>query len=124
MKKLLLLPTIFLLVACQPSKLDKCIEANMLELNETKSEDIISEILDSYKVVFPDETSKNQFKALLIADGWQFSTLDGLYIVNESYNTQINRIGISEEIEAFKNVYDYNIEYYGLCDGVDTKPYL
>jgi hypothetical protein len=128
MRVLILFISLITIVSCNKEQeltlLDRCIEANMPELNETQREDIIEEILSSYEVVFPDETSKNQFKALLIADGWRFSTLDGLYIVNESYNRQINRIGISEEIEAFKNVYDYNIEYYGLSDGVDTKPYL
>jgi len=34
MKKLTILPIIFLLVACQPSELDRCIEANLEEREE------------------------------------------------------------------------------------------
>ena len=66
MKKLLLLPTILILVSCQPSELDRCIEANMPEPNETQREDIIDGILSSYEVVFPDETSKQQLEWLRI----------------------------------------------------------
>ena len=42
MKKLLLLPTILVLVSCQPSELDRCIEA------ESKYQDLSVENLDTY----------------------------------------------------------------------------
>ena len=133
MKKLLLLPTILILVSCQPSELDRCIEANMLELNETKSEDIISEILDSYKVVFPDETSKKQFELLQSEDGMigvGATTVFYLSLQHNFYDSDHlvldNDFGINDYVKLIKNlnnVYDYNIEYYGLSDGVDLEAY-
>ena len=124
MKKLLLLPTILILVSCQPSELDRCIEANMPKPNENERKDIIEEILSSYEVVFPDETSQLYFEALQIAEGLSDPTLDFLFSWNESVNLRIEASGISEEIKIFKNVYDYNIEYYGLSDGVDLEAYF
>ena len=124
MKKLLLLPTILILVSCQPSELDRCIEANMPKPNENERKDIIEEILYSYEVVFPDETSKYYFEALKISHGWHVPTLAGLSAMNESINLRIKANVISEEMEIFKNVYDYNMEYYGLSDGVDLEAYF
>jgi hypothetical protein len=42
MKKLLLLPIIFVLVSCQPSELDRCIEA------KSKYQDLSEENIDTY----------------------------------------------------------------------------
>ena len=123
MKKLLLLPTILVLVSCQPSELDRCIEANMPVLNESQRKDIIDEMSYSYgdpvlKIVFPDETSKEQLKWFALEDGWNFRIVADLYNGKEYYDSleadEINVRGITKEIENFKNVYDYNIEYYGL----------
>ena len=124
MKKLLLLPTILILVSCQPSELDRCIEANMPKPNENERKDIIEEILSSYEVVFPDETSQLYFETLQIVEKLYVPTLDLLFSWNESVNARIEASGISEEIKIFKNVYDYNIEYYGLSDGVDLEAYF
>ena len=131
MKKLLLLPTILVLVSCQPSELDRCIEANMPELNETQREDLMNEIYYSYKVVFPDETSEKKVELLLLEDGLYAVgddiTVFYLFARQEFYDSldadEINVFGISKEIENFKNLYDYNIEYYGLSDGVDLEAY-
>ena len=124
MKKLLTPITILLLVACQPSELDRCIEANMPEPNENERKDIIDEILSSYEVVFPDETSKQYFEALQIAEGWYDPTLYWLFLWNKAINERIESSGISEGIKIIKNLYDYNIEYYGLSDGVDLEAYF
>ena len=131
MKRLLLL-SLFLIVGCSKEQeltlLDRCIEANMPELNETQREDIIDEISYSYKVVFPNETSKEQLKWFALEDGWYFGTLADLSNGQEYYDSleadEINVRGITKEIENFKNVYDYNIEYYGLSVGVDLEAYL
>ena len=124
MKKLLAPITLLLLVACQPSELDRCIEANMPEPNENERKDIIDEILSSYEVVFPDETSKQYFEALQIAEGFYDPTLGWLFLWNKAINVRIEASGISEEIKIIKNLYDYNIEYYGLSDGVDLEAYF
>ena len=124
MKKLLAPITLLLLVACQPSELDRCIEANMPEPNENERKDIIDEILYSYEIVFPDETSKQYFEALQIAEGWYVPTLGWLFEWNKAINVRIEASGISEEIKIIKNLYDYNIEYYGLSDGVDLEAYF
>ena len=124
MKKLLAPITLLLLVACQPSELDRCIEANMPKPNENERKDIIEEILSSYEVVFPDETSQLYFETLQIVEKLYVPTLDLLFSWNESVNARIEASGISEEIKIFKNVYDYNIEYYGLSDGVDLEAYF
>ena len=135
MKKLLLLPTILLLVSCQPSELDRCIEANMPVLNESQRKDIIDEMSYSYgdpvlKIVFPDETSKEQLKWFALEDGWNFRIVADLYNGKEYYDSleadEINVRGITKEIENFKNVYDYNIEYYGLSVDLsdDLETYL
>ena len=135
MKKLLLLPTILVLVSCQPSELDRCIEANMPVLNESQRKDIIDEMSYSYgdpvlKIVFPDETSKEQLKWFALEDGWNFRIVADLYNGKEYYDSleadEINVRGITKEIENFKNVYDYNIEYYGLSVDLsdDLETYL
>ena len=125
MKKLLAPITLLLLVACQPSELDRCIEANMPKPNENERKDIIEEILSSYEVVFPDETSQLYFETLQIVEQLYVPTLDFLFSWNESVNARIEASGISEEFEKIiKNLYDYNIEYYGLSDGVDLEAYF
>ena len=135
MKKLLLLLTILVLVSCQPSELDRCIEANMPVLNESQRKDIIDEMSYSYgdpvlKIVFPDETSKEQLKWFALEDGWNFRIVADLYNGKEYYDSleadEINVRGITKEIENFKNVYDYNIEYYGLSVDLsdDLETYL
>ena len=122
MRVLILFISLITIVSCSKEQeltlLDRCIEANMPELNETEREDIIDEILYSYEVVFPDETSKEQLKWFALEDGWYFETLADLSNGQEFYDIleadEIDVRGISKEIENFKNVYDYNIEYYGL----------
>ena len=61
MKRLLLLPIIFVLVSCQPSELDRCIKANMPELSADERADILYDILESYEIVFPDEITQETF---------------------------------------------------------------
>ena len=122
MRVLILFIFLITIVSCSKEQeltpLDRCIEANMPELNETQRKDIINEISYSYKAVFPDETSKEQLKWFGLEDGWDFRTLADLSNGQEYYDSleadEINVRGITKEIENFKNVYDYNIEYYGL----------
>ena len=52
MKKLLLLPIIFVLVSCQPSELDRCIEA------KAKYQDLSEENIDTY-ITFNNDYKDN-----------------------------------------------------------------
>ena len=133
MRVLILFISLITIVSCNKEQeltlLDRCIEANMPELNETEREDIIDEILDSYKVVFPDETSKKQFELLQLEDGYSYSASTVFYLsLQHNFYDSIrdDDFGINDYaklIKNFHNVYDYNIEYYGLSDGVDLKAY-
>ena len=133
MKKLLLLPTILILVSCQPSELDRCIEANMSELNESQRKDINYKILYSYEVVFPDEKSKAEYISLMIVASFPYGTVADLSTYQEFYdsfeidevdNPDTYRQELQQGMKNFKNVYDYNKEYYGLSDGVYLETYL
>ena len=66
MKKLIILPIIFFLTACQPSELDRCIEANIPDVIVPDNQEIISGVLDAYEIVLP-ETAKDQYKDAMIA---------------------------------------------------------
>ena len=135
MKKLLLLPTILVLVSCQPSELDRCIKANMLELNETERGNITIKILKSYKVVLPDEINDIEFRKIDLSTGrfvvpYMQTVLD-LSQEHKFYDRltadQIDEWFANRDyaklLKMHKNVYDYNIEYYGLSDGVDSEAY-
>ena len=131
MRVLILFISLITIVSCNKEQeltlLDRCIEANMPELNETEREDIIDEILDSYEVVFPDETSKKQFELLQSEDGMigvGATTVFYLSLQHNFYDSDHlvldNDFGINDYVKLIKNlnnVYDYNIEYYGLRDG-------
>lgn len=137
MRVLILFISLITIVSCNKEQeltlLDRCIEANMPELNETEREDIIDEILDSYEVVFPDETSKKQFELLQSEDGMigvGATTVFYLSLQHNFYDSDHlvldNDFGINDYVKLIKNlnnVYDYNIEYYGLSDGVDLEAY-
>ena len=60
MKKLTILPIIFILSACQPSELDRCIEANIPDVIVPDNQEIISDVMDAYEIVLPD-TAKQQY---------------------------------------------------------------
>ena len=66
MKKLLLLPILFILSACQPSELDRCVKANIPDVIVPDNQEIISGMLDAYEIVFSKET-KQQYKDTMIA---------------------------------------------------------
>ena len=134
MRVLILFISLITIVSCSKEQestlLDRCIEANMPELNETERVDIINEILDLYKVVFPNETSKKQFELLQLKDGMFAlgnTTVFDLSLQHQFYDSYTdNDIEINDDaklIKNLKNVYDYNIEYYGLSDGVDLNAY-
>lgn len=156
MKKLLfLLPTILVLVSCQPSELERCVEANILNKITPENKEII---LDTYDIVLP-ETVEQQFKDTLIAffqlqidgeyDDSAFKARTGLLRYEEwrkwaleDSNTQVqaetglfknsktiadiieikrkmeeeNDYGVSLFNAYYKNLIDYNKEYYGLTD--------
>ena len=165
MKKLTILPIIFILSACQPSELDRCIEANIPDVIVPDNQEIISGMLDAYEIVFSKET-KQQYKDTMIAmmqiqidtglypeeaptsllryEGWKEMFLEQGYSL-ESLETGINNqektiadlIETAEEYEDaftadntyplelyFKNLINYNIEYYGLTDENILKAYF
>ena len=126
MRVLILFISLITIVSCSKEQeltlLDRCIEANMPELNETQRKDIIEEISYSYEVVFPDETSKEQFERLMYVSGLGYGTLAELSIYQEWYDSfEIDKIDnpdpyrqeLQQGMKNFKNVYDYNKEYYG-----------
>ena len=156
MKKLLLLPTILILVSCQPSELDRCIEANILNKITPENKEII---LDTYDIVLPEKVEQ-QFKDTMIAffqlqiDGeyddspfkantsllryeeWKKFALEndstqmlletGLYENPKTIADLIETARIVvEDVQEYgdslfkayyKNLIDYNKEYYGLTD--------
>ena len=127
MRVLILFISLITIVSCNKEQeltlLDRCIEANMPELNETERKDLIKEILYSYEVVFPDETSKEQFEILMIVSGFGGETLADLSIYQEYYDSlEVDEVDypnpifqeLSKGMKNFKNVYDYNVQYYGL----------
>ena len=165
MKKILLLPILFILSACQPSELDRCIEANIPDVIVPDNQEIISGMLDAYEIVFSKET-KQQYKDTMIAmmqiqidtglypeeaptsllryEGWKEMYLEQGYSL-ESLETGINNQEktIADLIETaevyedaftadntyplelyFKNLINYNIEYYGLTDENILKAYF
>lgn len=156
MKKLLLLPTILILVSCQPSELNRCIEANILNKITPENKEII---LDTYDIVLPEKVEQ-QFKDTMIAffqlqiDGeyddspfkantsllryeeWKKFALEndstqmlletGLYENPKTIADLIETARIVvEDVQEYgdslfkayyKNLIDYNKEYYGLTD--------
>ena len=164
MKKLTILPILFILTACQPSELDRCIEANIPDVIVPDNQEIISGVLDAYEIVFSKET-KQEYKDTVIArmqkqidmglypeeaptsllryEGWKEMYLE------EGYSLRLLETGILDSektiadlIEAakmnddvtennthplelyFKNLINYNIEYYGLTDENILKAYF
>ena len=157
MKKLTILPIIFILSACQPSELDRCIEANIPDVIVPDNQEIISGMLDAYEIVFSKET-KQQYKDTMIAmmqiqidtglypeeaptsllryEGWKEMFLEqgyslesletGIYNQEKTIADLIETAKIMVEdvqeygdslFEAYyKNLIDYNKEYYGLTD--------
>ena len=116
MKKLLLLPTILVLVSCQPSELDKCIEANMpAELNETERRDIIKNKIRSSKLVFPDKTSQIQFEKIKIGKNYKPRYVSELFWILKDYKSrspeEVNLL--ANEIKVYENVYEYSVKYHG-----------
>ena len=165
MKKLLLLPILFILSACQPSELERCVKANIPDVIVPDNQEIISGMLDAYEIVFSKET-KQQYKDTMIAmmqiqidmglypeeaptsllryEGWKEMYLEQGYSL-ESLETGINNQEktIADLIETaegyedaftenntyplelyFKNLINYNIEYYGLTDENILKAYF
>lgn len=66
MKKLLAPLALLFLVACQPSELERCIEANIPDVIVPDNQEIISDVMDAYEIVLPD-TAKQQYKDAMIA---------------------------------------------------------
>ena len=175
MKKLTIFPIIFILSACQPSELERCIEANIPNAYVPESKQFI---FNSYDIVLP-ETAKKQYKDALIAlfqSQIDYSKKNTYYYIStpliesdsismtdtglsryeawrkrslEEGNAQIivetgvdensktvadlmktewsanDRYGIHKSIQIYyKNLIDYNKEYYGLTDEVILKIYL
>ena len=83
MKNILLLPILFILLACQPSELDRCIEANIPDVIVPDNQEIISDVMDAYEIVLPD-TAKQQYKDAMIAM-MQIEIEQGYY-ADESWN--------------------------------------
>ena len=138
-KKLLLLPIIFFLTACQPSELERCVEANKSKI------DINKYLLNSeYPVVSNEELKQQWIKdyeshtSLELGDEPRnyledVELIDSIGIYPETgipffYKT----IGeLSEGIQAllktedhtynvfnFQRHLDYNIEYYGISEEI------
>jgi hypothetical protein len=151
MKKILLLPILFILSACQPSELDRCIEANILNKITPENKEII---FNTYDIVLP-ETVEQQFKDTVIADWISEGNLvldptkahTGLsrfeewkkWALEEGYTQAEVETGLFENPKTiaglretarkveeeqdsslfnayYKNLIDYNKEYYGLTD--------
>jgi hypothetical protein len=165
MKKLLLLPILFILSACQPSELERCVKANIPDVIVPDNQEIISGVLDAYEIVFSKET-KQQYKDTMIAmmqiqidmglypeeastsllryEGWkemfleQGDSLESLETgINNQEKTIADLIETAEGYEDaftenntyplelyFKNLINYNIEYYGLTDENILKAYF
>ena len=104
----------------------------MSELNESQRKDISREILYSYEVVFPDETSKAEYISLMIWARLAHGTVHDLstyqeffdFMIIDGYNPDTYSQGLQQGIKNFKNVYDYNNEYYSLSDEVYLETYL
>ena len=156
MNKLLLLPTILVLVSCQPSELERCVEANILNKITPENKEII---LDTYDIVLP-ETVEQQFKETMIAffqlqidgeyDDSPFKANTSLlryeewkkFVLENDFTPMLIETGLHdnpktiadlkeseritlEDIQEYgdslfkayyKNLIDYNKEYYGLTD--------
>ena len=164
MKKLLLLPILFILSACQPSELDRCVKANIPDVIVPDNQEIISGMLDAYEIVFSKET-KQQYKDTMIAmmqiqidtglypeeaptsllryEGWKEMFLEqgyslesletGIYdektIADLIYTAEVYEDAFTADntypLELyFKNLINYNIEYYGLTDENILKAYF
>jgi hypothetical protein len=119
MKKLLLLPTILVLVSCQPTELERCIEANMPELNTDERNDMLYEILKSYEIVFPDESSQEEFYDLYLSEKHEHL---GHLISKRKLLSKYIEDGVFLEsdmlLRIFKKVFDYNIKYYDINEEV------
>ncbi|MDB3996783.1 hypothetical protein N9458_02020 [Gammaproteobacteria bacterium] len=118
MKKLSVILTILILVSCQPSELDRCIKANMPELSADERGDILYEILKSYEIVFPDETSQEEFYVWFFPE---FNEHLGDLISRREFYDFIEDdalFAFEREMKVFKNVFDYNIKYYDINEEV------
>ena len=114
MKKILLLPTILVLVSCQPSELDKCIEANMpAELNETERRDIIKNKIMSSELVFPDKTSQIQFEKIKKIYKPRY-VADLFWLLKDFKSRSPEEVNLlANKIKVYENVYEYSVKYHG-----------
>ena len=118
MKKLSVILTILILVSCQPSELDRCIEANMPELSADERITILYEILKIYEIVFPDEITQETFNQWI---GLNMLEHLGDLIAHRPFYDFIEDdalFAFEEEMKVFENVFDYNIKYYDINEEV------
>jgi hypothetical protein len=96
MKKLLLFPTILILVSCQPSELEKCIEANVKGLDE--GEKILLELEEELDTIAPDLKLFGDFSTSLnlIYGQYPLAWEDGVELSKEGVVKWANNLSLKQ----------------------------
>jgi hypothetical protein len=114
MKKITSLLTLFLLVACQPSELERCIEANIKDLDE--GEKILLELEEELNSIAPDLKLFEDFSSSL-------NLIYGLYPLAWEDGVELSREGNEKwhralaKKENFCVIFDFDsMEEYQKCN--------